>query len=196
MESAVPSPFLKVPEAKWVCANDLCFAIFDSFPVSPGHALVITRRVVPTFFECTAAEQQTLMALVCEAKALLDGRLNPKPDGYNVGFNAGAAAWMPRRRPSELANKLGISPLQWGRGLDAAETLQVVRLLEIVASLQWGRGLDAAETPAISVFGVGHDCASMGPRLGCRGDLSRHRRPGGCNGRFNGAAAWMPRRPA
>ncbi len=92
MESAAPSPFLEVPEAEWVCANDLCFAIFDSFPVSPGHVLVITRRVVPTFFECTAAEQRALMALVGEVKALLDGRLDPKPDGYNVGFNAGAAA--------------------------------------------------------------------------------------------------------
>jgi superfamily II DNA or RNA helicase/diadenosine tetraphosphate (Ap4A) HIT family hydrolase/HKD family nuclease len=92
MDPVAPSPFLGIPEAEWVCANDLCFAIFDSFPVSPGHVLVITRRVVPTFFECTAAEQQALMALVGEVKALLDERLKPKPDGYNVGFNAGAAA--------------------------------------------------------------------------------------------------------
>ena len=92
MESAAPSLFLEIPESEWVCANDLCFAIFDSFPVSPGHVLVITRRVVPTFFECTAVEQQALMALVGEVKALLDERLDPKPDGYNVGFNAGAAA--------------------------------------------------------------------------------------------------------
>jgi superfamily II DNA or RNA helicase/diadenosine tetraphosphate (Ap4A) HIT family hydrolase/HKD family nuclease/SOS-response transcriptional repressor LexA len=92
MESAAPSPFLELPEAEWVCANDLCFALFDSYPVSPGHVLVITRRVVPTFFECTAAEQGALMALVGEVKALLDDRLDPKPDGYNVGFNAGAAA--------------------------------------------------------------------------------------------------------
>jgi len=43
MEPAVTSPFLKVPKAEWVCANDLCFAIFDSFPVLPGHVLVIPR---------------------------------------------------------------------------------------------------------------------------------------------------------
>ncbi|MBM4013162.1 MAG: HIT domain-containing protein, partial [Planctomycetes bacterium] len=92
MTSAAPSPFLEVPEVEWVCANDLCFVIFDSFPVSPGHVLVITRRVVPTFFECTAEEQRALMDLVSEVKALLDERLEPKPDGYNVGFNSGAAA--------------------------------------------------------------------------------------------------------
>ena len=79
-------------ESDWLCSNQLAFAIFDSFPVSPGHVLVITRRVVPTFFECTAAEQQALMALVGEVKALLDERLEPTPDGYNVGFNSGAAA--------------------------------------------------------------------------------------------------------
>ena len=71
MESAAPSPFLGVPEAEWVCANALCFAIFESYPVSPGHVRVITRPVVPTFFECTAAEQGALMALVGEVKALL-----------------------------------------------------------------------------------------------------------------------------
>ncbi|MBU6277281.1 MAG: HIT domain-containing protein, partial [Planctomycetes bacterium] len=92
MEPAAPSPFLEVPEAEWVCANDLCFAIFDSFPVSPGHVLVVTRRVVPTFFECTPEEQRALLALVPEVKRLLDERLRPRPDGYNVGFNAGAAA--------------------------------------------------------------------------------------------------------
>jgi hypothetical protein len=43
MTPAAPSPFLDIPEAEWVCANDLCFAIFDSYPVSPGHVLVIPR---------------------------------------------------------------------------------------------------------------------------------------------------------
>jgi diadenosine tetraphosphate (Ap4A) HIT family hydrolase/HKD family nuclease len=83
---------LAVPQAEWICANDHCFAIYDRFPVSPGHVLVITRRVVPTYFECSAAEQAAVMELVGEVKRLLDKRLDPKPDGYNVGFNAGAAA--------------------------------------------------------------------------------------------------------
>ena len=86
------SPFSAIAEAQWLCANTLAFAIYDSFPVSPGHVLVITRRVVPTFFECTLAEQTSLMELVNSAKTLLDASLDPKPDGYNVGFNAGAAA--------------------------------------------------------------------------------------------------------
>ncbi|MFN7813305.1 MAG: HIT domain-containing protein, partial [Planctomycetia bacterium] len=90
--SPFPSPFSAIPEAEWLCANELAFAIYDRFPVSPGHVLVITRRVVPTYFDCTAAEQAAVMELVGEVKRLLDARLDPKPDGYNVGFNAGTAA--------------------------------------------------------------------------------------------------------
>ena len=92
MDSAPPSPFLAIPAAEWVCANHLAFAIFDSYPVSPGHVLVITRRVVPTFFECSGEEQSALMDLVGDVKQFLDTRLDPKPDGYNVGFNCGSAA--------------------------------------------------------------------------------------------------------
>ena len=92
MPQEAPSPFLRIPESEWHCANALCFAIFDSFPVSRGHVLVITRRVVPTFFDCTQPEQAALMELVGEVKRLLDQQLDPKPDGYNVGFNAGTAA--------------------------------------------------------------------------------------------------------
>jgi superfamily II DNA or RNA helicase/diadenosine tetraphosphate (Ap4A) HIT family hydrolase/SOS-response transcriptional repressor LexA len=88
----VDSPFLRVPESDWLCSNDLAFAIFDGFPVSPGHVLVTTRRIVETWFDATDEEQADLMSLVKEARRLLDLRLTPKPDGYNVGFNSGAAS--------------------------------------------------------------------------------------------------------
>ena len=83
MEPLAASPFLDIPHAEWLCANALTFAIRDSFPVSPGHVLVITKRVVPTFFECSEEEQGALVALVAEVKRLLDERLDPaarRPD--------------------------------------------------------------------------------------------------------------------
>ncbi|MFM8934059.1 MAG: HIT family protein, partial [Gemmataceae bacterium] len=86
------SPFHKVAQSFWIASNDLCFAIFDNYPVSKGHALVITRRVVATWFECTNEEQAALMHLVNATKAILESKLDPKPDGYNIGFNAGEAA--------------------------------------------------------------------------------------------------------
>jgi superfamily II DNA or RNA helicase/diadenosine tetraphosphate (Ap4A) HIT family hydrolase/HKD family nuclease/SOS-response transcriptional repressor LexA len=90
--SLFESPFLAVPASDWLCSNDMAFAIFDGFPVSPGHILVTTRRIVETWFDATDAEQAALMALVKDSKRLLDIQLSPKPDGYNVGFNSGGAA--------------------------------------------------------------------------------------------------------
>lgn len=86
------SVFFSQLEDDWICSNAFAFAVFDRFPASPGHVLVVTRRVVATWFDASQAEQAALMSLVNEVKSNLDRRLNPTPDGYNVGFNAGEAA--------------------------------------------------------------------------------------------------------
>ena len=83
--------FLDLPDSVWVAANELTFAIRDGHPVSPGHTLVITKRLVVTWFDATREEQIALLDLIDVVKLALD-RQDPAPDGYNVGFNAGAAA--------------------------------------------------------------------------------------------------------
>jgi diadenosine tetraphosphate (Ap4A) HIT family hydrolase len=75
------SPFLKVPENAWLCSNNLAFAVFDNFPVSPGHTLVITKRISATWFDATPEEQKAVLELVNRAKELLDDSLKPRPDG-------------------------------------------------------------------------------------------------------------------
>ena len=85
------SPFLSIPSERWLCANGVAFAFPDNYPVSPGHSLIVTRRVVPTWFDATREEQLGILDLIDQVKALLDG-LEPRPDGYNVGFNAGVEA--------------------------------------------------------------------------------------------------------
>lgn len=87
---SVGSPFLAVPPADWVASNDLAFAVRDRYPVSPGHTLIVPRRLVRTWFDASAAEKAALLDLVDRVKADLDEALHP--DGYNVGFNAGEAA--------------------------------------------------------------------------------------------------------
>jgi superfamily II DNA or RNA helicase/diadenosine tetraphosphate (Ap4A) HIT family hydrolase/HKD family nuclease len=84
------SPFLAVPVSEWLAANDSAFVIADRFPVSRGHVLVVPRRVIATWWEATDEERAGILALVDEVKRQLDAGL--APDGYNVGFNAGAAA--------------------------------------------------------------------------------------------------------
>lgn len=84
------SPFLSIPESRWVASNAHAFAIRDGFPVSPGHTLVIPRRLVATWFEATAEEQRAIFELVDVVRRGLDAELHPH--GYNIGINVGAAA--------------------------------------------------------------------------------------------------------
>jgi superfamily II DNA or RNA helicase/diadenosine tetraphosphate (Ap4A) HIT family hydrolase len=84
------SPFEEIAPERWVGTNETAFAIRDSFPVSPGHTLVITKRRIATWWEATESERHDILALVDFVKARLDAEL--QPDGYNVGFNAGEAA--------------------------------------------------------------------------------------------------------
>jgi diadenosine tetraphosphate (Ap4A) HIT family hydrolase len=85
------SPFLDRPSAQWLASNDLAFAIADAFPVSPGHTLVVPRRLIASWFEATAEERQALFALVDEVRKRLDAGPRP-PQGYNIGVNIGEAA--------------------------------------------------------------------------------------------------------
>lgn len=64
--------------------------LLDSFPVSPGHTLIVTRRHIETWFDATPEEQIEILAAVTKAKAALDEAHHP--DGYNVGTNAGVAS--------------------------------------------------------------------------------------------------------
>ncbi len=84
------SPFLRVPPEQWIGSNSLAFAIRDAFPVNKGHSLVVTRRVVPSWWEATAEERVALWDLVDVVKLRIDAEF--RPDGYNLGVNAGEAA--------------------------------------------------------------------------------------------------------
>ena len=86
----VMSVFLDLDPGDWVGSNELAFAIRDAFPVSPGHTLVIPRRLINEWWEATPAERLAMFELVDDIKRRLDAEY--APDGYNVGFNAGAAA--------------------------------------------------------------------------------------------------------
>ncbi len=64
--------------------------ITDSYPVSPGHCLVIPKRHIQTFFESSAEENMEFHQLIQHAKKWVEE--NHKPDAYNIGCNNGVAA--------------------------------------------------------------------------------------------------------
>ena len=69
--------------------NDLAYCARDSFPVSPGHSLIIPFRHCADFFDLSAEEMAACMDLVAVARKDVDAELGP--DGYNVGVNVGRA---------------------------------------------------------------------------------------------------------
>ena len=83
-------PFCQIEESQILLKNDLCFAIFDKYPVNRGHILIIPFRHVPTYFDASWEEKVAILELIERAKEFLDREF--KPDGYNIGVNVGKAA--------------------------------------------------------------------------------------------------------
>jgi len=83
-------PFCTFCASGFVLANDHAFAVYDGFPVTPGHSLIIPKRHISSFFEATKEEQAALLDLVTRMRELLVTQR--APDGFNIGVNDGAAA--------------------------------------------------------------------------------------------------------
>jgi diadenosine tetraphosphate (Ap4A) HIT family hydrolase len=69
--------------------NELAWCTRDSYPVSPGHSLVIPVRHVADFFDLSSDEIAACFELVRAARTDIDAERSP--DGYNVGVNVGRA---------------------------------------------------------------------------------------------------------
>ena len=70
--------------------SDFAYVRYDSHSLSRGHVLVVPRRHVAGFFDMSAAEQGSVLALLNRAKKLIDKKHSPA--GYNIGVNVGKAA--------------------------------------------------------------------------------------------------------
>ena len=84
------SPFAQIPTAERIATNCSAFAIWDRFPVTPGHALVIPNRLISAWWEASDEEQVDLLHLLREVRILIEEKY--EPDGFNIGINVGEAA--------------------------------------------------------------------------------------------------------
>lgn len=64
--------------------------MFDGFPVSQGHSLIIPRRHVADYSDLTANEILAIHQILAEVRSLIQKRFSP--DGFNVGVNIGFTA--------------------------------------------------------------------------------------------------------
>ena len=84
--------FGPVERERILAEDEFVIVVRDKYPVSPGHSLVIAKRVVARFQALTGDEKVRLLKWVDWCVSHLDSTLDPKPDGFNVGVNDGAAA--------------------------------------------------------------------------------------------------------
>ena len=76
--------------ANVILENDLSFAVYDRYPVTPGHMLIIPKRHFPDYFQITGQERAAVFDLLHQGKLYLDEKY--RPAGYNIGINCGEAA--------------------------------------------------------------------------------------------------------
>ena len=70
--------------------NDLFYARWDNFPVSNGHAEVVPKKHIESFFELTNDELIQLFDLVKKVKVIIQNEHDP--DAFNIGINDGEEA--------------------------------------------------------------------------------------------------------
>jgi len=73
-----------------ILGNELCYCVYDKYPVSKGHALIIPKRHCSDYFELTSEEQSACWNMVNAMKDITFRKLNP--DGYNIGINVNEPA--------------------------------------------------------------------------------------------------------
>ena len=73
-----------------ICETATCVAFYDGYPVSPGHALIIPKRHVASYFDLTNHEREAMNVMLQYVKQKVDERYHP--DGYNIGINVNEAA--------------------------------------------------------------------------------------------------------
>ncbi|MEP6494796.1 MAG: DUF3427 domain-containing protein [bacterium] len=83
-------PFCVIPPERILYEDDLVAGIWDAFPVSPGHVLLITRRHVSHWFEATQAERAAFGVATARIREIIFE--SHRPDGFNIGTNVGPAA--------------------------------------------------------------------------------------------------------
>lgn len=85
-----PCAFCTLAPVRIIGENEFAVVVKDSFPVSPGHTLVIPRRHIGSFFDLGADERAAMLVLLEFARAGVEAEC--RPDGYNIGINDGPAA--------------------------------------------------------------------------------------------------------
>jgi len=84
------SVFLEFPDDRILYKGKYYFIVYDGYPVSKGHCLIISNEGKETYFDLSLDEKMALIEAIEIAKRIIEKEHSP--DGYNIGMNCGEAA--------------------------------------------------------------------------------------------------------
>ena len=84
------SIFTTIPADRIIYRAKHFFLIYDAYPVSKGHLLIISNIEKTDYFSLSNEEKSELTLMIDIAKNLIEQQ--HQPDGYNIGMNCGATA--------------------------------------------------------------------------------------------------------
>jgi len=84
------SVFTTIDKEKYLFETDNFFIIYDGYPVSEGHLLIVTKELRKDYFALSIQEINELPVVIEEAKRIIEKKSSP--DGYNIGMNCGESA--------------------------------------------------------------------------------------------------------
>jgi len=91
LSHAQPCLFCTIDHNLIILENELAYAMYDGFPVTYLHTLIIPKRHVPSYFDLTSEEMIACNELLIELKTQILEK-DPLVTGFNVGVNIGESA--------------------------------------------------------------------------------------------------------
>ena len=83
--------FCTISAAEYITENELAYAIWDAFPVTPLHALIIPKRHATDWFSLTDAEITACSSLLRQLRSMIQEQ-DSLVSGFTIGSNAGESA--------------------------------------------------------------------------------------------------------
>jgi len=77
------------PKLTLITESTLAYAIFDGYPLSKGHSLIIPKNHTSNYFNLSEKQQIACWQMVNYVQEIIQEKY--KPDGFNIGFNVNQA---------------------------------------------------------------------------------------------------------
>jgi len=83
--------FCNIPLERVINENELAYVIYDGFPVTDHHMLIIPKRHASNYFDLTEEEIAACNELLRACKSDIENT-DKLVDGFNIGMNCGESA--------------------------------------------------------------------------------------------------------